>query len=97
MLIDVLNQIQDNNYIGANVIKLSDFTISPTSLSLKGKVVDLILLYYSSKEKNYTSVIDRFTNLPFISNLRIQHYTKVGDYYEFVLTADIDLNGTLQQ
>lgn len=96
MLITVLNEIQNNNYVGANAIQLSDFTISPTSISLKGKVVNLLLLYYSSQEKNYTSVIDRFTNLPFISNLKIQNYTKVGDYYEFVLTADINLNATLQ-
>lgn len=95
-LIEVLNQIQSNNYVGANAIKLSDFTITPKTISLKGKVSNLILLYYSSQEKNYTSVIDRFTNLPFIANVTIKKYTKVGDYYEFVLTADIDLNAAIQ-
>lgn len=94
-LIDVLNQIQSNSSIGANAVVLSDFTITPTTISLKGKVKDLLLLYYSSSERNYTSVIDRFTWLPFISNLSIKNYNKVGDYYEFVLNADINLNATL--
>ncbi len=95
-LIDVLNQIQSNSSVGANAVVLSDFTITPQTISLKGKVKDLLLLYYSSKERNYTSVIDRFTGLPFISNVSIKKYTKVWDYYEFVLNADINLNVALQ-
>lgn len=95
-LIEVLNQIQDTSYIGANAIKLSDFTISPKQITLKGKVSDLLLLYYSSPEKWFMSVIDRFTSLPFISNVKIRQYTKSSNYYAFTLTADIDLHAALQ-
>lgn len=93
-LIKVLQEIQRNDYVGANAISLSDFSLTPDSISLKGKVSNLILLYYSSQERNYTSVIDRFTALPFLSDIAIKKYTKVGDYYEFNLTATIDLNAT---
>ncbi|MBP7884952.1 hypothetical protein KAZ93_02080 [Patescibacteria group bacterium] len=93
-LVKVLQEIQRNDYVGANAISLSDFSLTPDSISLKGKVSNLILLYYSSKEKNYTSVIDRFATLPFISDIAIKRYTKVGNYYEFNLTAKIDLNAT---
>ena len=93
-LITVLSQIQNNDYVGANVIQLSDFSITPESISVKWKVSNLLLLYYSSKIKNYTSVIERFAELPFISGLSIKKYTKIGEYFEFVLTADINLNAT---
>lgn len=95
-LIEVLKKVQNNNYVGSNVIQLSDFTISPTKLSLKGKVTNLILLYYSSPEKGYTSLIDRFAELPFVSNIAIKKYNKIGDYYEFTLTADINPNAIIQ-
>ena len=96
-LIEVLREVQSNNYIWANAIRLSDFTISPEKLSLKWKVSNLILLYYSSTEKWYVSVIDRFATLPFISNIAIKKYDKVWEYYEFTLTADINPNAIIQQ
>ncbi len=96
-LIAVLKEVQSNNYVGANAIQLSDFTVSPTKLSLKWKVSNLILLYYSSPEKWYISIIDRFTGLSFISNIAIKQYNKLWDYYEFTLTADINPNAIIQQ
>jgi hypothetical protein len=96
-LIEVLKKVQSNNYVWANAIQLSDFTISPEKLSLKWKVSNLILLYYSSPEKWYTSVIDRFAELSFISNIAIKKYNKIWDYYEFTLTADINPNAIIQQ
>lgn len=96
-LIAVLREVQSNNYVGANAIQLSDFTISPTKLSLKWKVSNLILLYYSSPEKWYISIIDRFAWLSFISNIAIKRYNKLWDYYEFTLTADINPHAIIQQ
>lgn len=91
-LVIVLKKIQANNLIGSNAIQLSDFTISPTELTLKGKVSNLILLYYSSKTNNYINLIDRFAELPFITNIAIKKYNKVGNFYEFSLNADINPN-----
>lgn len=95
-LITVLKQIQTNNSIGPNAIKLSDFSISPTKLTLKGQVSNLILLYYSSEVNNYINLIDRFAELPFITNITIKKYDKVDDFYEFALDADIDPNVIIQ-
>lgn len=96
-LITVLRRIQSNNSIGANAIQLSDFSVSPTELNLKGKVSNLILLYYSSEVNDYTNLIDRFAELPFITNIAIKKYNKVGNYYEFSLDADINPNVILEQ
>lgn len=95
-LIDVLNSIEDTSYVWSNAIKLTDFTISPDKITLKGKVNDLLLLYYSSPEHNFVSVIDRFTSLSFVSNVSIKQYTKSNNAYAFTLTADIDLHAALQ-
>lgn len=89
-LINVLRQVQANNAIGPNAIQLSDFSISPTELKLKGKVSNLLLLYHTSAINNYTNLIDRFAQLPFISNIAIKTYNKVDNFYEFSLTADIN-------
>lgn len=95
-LVSVLQKIQANNLIGSNAIQLSDFKISPTELTLQGKVSNLILLYYSSETNNYINLIDRFTELPFITNIAIKKYNKVGNFYEFSLDADIDPNVILK-
>lgn len=95
-LVSVLRKIQANNSIGVNAIQLSDFSISPTALTLKGKVSNLILLYYSSEVNNYINLIDRFAELPFITNIAIKNYNKVGNYYEFSLDADINPNVILE-
>ena len=95
-LISVLRKIQSNNSVWANAIQLSDFSISPTELTLKGKVSNLILLYYSSEVNNYVNLIDRFAELPFIENIAIKNYNKVGNFYEFALDADINPNVILE-
>ena len=95
-LVAVLKKIQSNNSIGTNAIQLSDFKISPTELQLKGKVSNLILLYYSSQANNYINLIDRFAELPFITNIAIKKYNKIGNFYEFSLDADINPNVILK-
>ncbi len=96
-LIKVLKTIQSDSVVGKNAIQLSDFSISPTKLTLKWKVSNLILLYYSSPTNNYVDLIDRFAQLPFITNISIKQYNKVGNAYEFTLDADIDPNVIIQQ
>jgi hypothetical protein len=93
-LFGVLQAIQDNSYIGANAITLTDFSISPTSISLKWNVTNLILIYYSSDKYKYVSLIDRFTGLSFVKNIRIQQYTKDDKWYSFTLDADIITDDT---
>ena len=95
-LTNVLKKIQNDNKIGGNAIYLSDFSISPTELSLRGRVNDLILLYYSSEANNYTNLIDRFVELEFLDNISIKQYDKVGNYYEFTLHATINSDVIIQ-
>lgn len=51
----------------------------------------MLLLYYSNPAKGILSLIDRFSGLDFVKNIRIQTYDRVGDnnYYEFVLEANV--------
>lgn len=96
-LTNVLKKIQNDNKIGGNAIHLSDFSISPTELSLRWKVSDLILLYYSSEKNNYTNLIDRFVALDFLDNISIKQYDKIGRYYEFTLHANINSDVIIQK
>lgn len=75
----------------SDTIILSDFNVSMDQITLKGKVSNLLLLYYSSPAKSIRSLIDRFSSLDFVKNIRIQTYDRVGDnnYYEFVLEANV--------
>lgn len=74
-----------------DTIVLSDFNVSMDKITLKGQVSNLLLLYYSSPSKSIRSLIDRFSSLDFVKNIRIQTYDRVGDnnYYEFVLEANV--------
>lgn len=96
LLIQIIQEIQDTNYVGSNAITLSDFQVDTEKLSLKGKVTNLILLYHSLPERNYISLIDRFVNLDFTESVSIKEYQKVGDIIEFTLHADIALNDDQQ-
>lgn len=74
-----------------DTIVLSDFNVSMDKITLKGQVSNLLLLYYSSPSKSIRSLIDRFSSLDFVKNIRIQTYDRIGDnnYYEFVLEANV--------
>jgi hypothetical protein len=58
----------------------------------------LILLYYTSEEKWFTGLIDRFKELDFIDDISIQTYQKDGweetPWYEFTLNAKVVLDQT---
>lgn len=96
-LVEVLRQVQDNSYVWSNALTLSDFTITPESLSLKWAATNLLLIYYSSQANNYTGLIDRFTALNFIENIAINQYNKIWNSFEFTLDADINPNAILPE
>lgn len=77
-------------------IVLSDFKVSLDKISLKGQVSNLVLLYYSDPSKGIISLFDRFSQLDFIKDIRVQTYDKVWDanYFQFVLEANVITDGT---
>ncbi len=90
-MIAMLEDLKKVDTSTTDTIVLSDFNVSMDKITLKWQVSNLLLLYYSNPTKGITSLIDRFSNLDFIQNIRIQTYDRVGDnnYYEFVLEANI--------
>lgn len=81
---------------GQNIV-LTDFTVTPKELAVRGTVSSLALLYFSRPDSNFYSVIDRFKSLPFISDMQLKNYTKRDDgSYEFVLQATVE-DGTNEQ
>lgn len=74
-----------------DTIQLSDFNVSMDKISLKGQVSNLLLLYYSNTSKGIKSLIDRFSGLDFVKNIRIQTYDRVAETntYEFILEANV--------
>jgi len=96
---DMIQMLQDIKQIDSTTsdsIILSDFDVSLDKITLKGQVSNLLLLYYSNPERNILSLIDRFSSLDFVKNIRIQTYDRVGEnnVYEFVLEANVINDGT---
>lgn len=91
-MLETLKNLQPWN---SGSIILSDFKVSLDKISLKGQVSSLLLLYYSDPQSNVVSLLDRFGQLDFIKDIRIQTYDKVGDnnYFQFVLEANVINNG----
>lgn len=90
-MITMLEDMKRIDTSATDTIVLSDFNVSLDKITLKGQVSNLLLLYYSNPSKGITSLIDRFSSLDFVKNIRIQTYDRVGDYnyYEFVLEANV--------
>jgi len=90
-VITMLNELKNITPSGGDSIALSDFNVSLDKITLKGKVSNLLLLYYSDATKGVVSLFDRFSALDFVKDIRIQTYDKVGDnnYFEFVLEANV--------
>jgi uncharacterized protein YlbG (UPF0298 family) len=90
-VIAMLEDLKKVDTSTTDTIVLSDFNVSMDKITLKGQVSNLLLLYYSSASKGVKSLIDRFSSLDFVKNIRIQTYDRVGDnnYYEFVLEANV--------
>ncbi|MFA6256280.1 MAG: hypothetical protein WC606_03780 [Candidatus Absconditabacterales bacterium] len=90
-VIAMLEDLKKVDTSTTDTIALSDFNVSLDKITLKGQVSNLLLLYYSNAAKGIKSLIDRFSSLDFVKNIRIQTYDRVGDnnYYEFVLEANV--------
>jgi len=94
-VIQMLEDLKSVNWNTSDSIILSDFNVSLDKISLKWKVSSLLLLYYSDPAKWVQSLIDRFSSLDFIKNMRIQTYDKIADswYFQFVLEANVMNDG----
>ena len=90
-VIQMLEDLKKVDTSTTDTIVLSDFNVSMDKITLKGQVSNLLLLYYSNAARGINSLIDRFSSLDFVKNIRIQTYDRVGDnnYYEFVLEANV--------
>lgn len=71
-------------------IELSDFSVSLDTISLKGTVKNLILVHGTPK---YKWLIDTFSELEFIKNMKIMDYRTIGDRFEFTLQATVSIDG----
>ncbi len=90
-VIAMLEDLKKVDTSTTDTIILSDFNVSMDKITLKGQVSNLLLLYYSNASKGIKSLIDKFSSLDFVKDIRIQTYDRVGDnnYYEFVLEANV--------
>jgi hypothetical protein len=64
-----------NNGVGA--VELSDIVVDQQRIGLRGRVLDLNTIYQKD------GVIDKLTQLEFLSNIQIPSYQKVDNVYEF--------------
>lgn len=92
-VIAILDEVKSLDSASTDSIVLSDFKVSLDELSVKGKVSNLKLLYYTSPNSSYTSLFDKFASLDFIRDMKVKTYAKAGDYFEFVLTAKVIADG----
>ena len=94
-VIQMLEDIKSVQSSNGDSIVLSDFKVDLNKISLKGQVSSLALLYYSNPQQKVVSLLDRFSQLDFIKDIRIQTYDKVADTggFEFVLEANVINDG----
>lgn len=90
----MLNELQNLTSNQSETISLSDFKVTLEGISLRGKVSSLLLLYYSNPGKNIVSLLDRFEQLDFITDIKIKTYNKGEDNtFGFVLEAKVINDG----
>ncbi|MBQ7074627.1 hypothetical protein IJM86_06385 [bacterium] len=90
----ILEDITDVGTGSYNII-LEDFQISLESISLKGSVSSLRVLYNMSNNANAKKpLLQRFQELEFLKDIAIQTYDKKNGElgYSFVLTAKVENN-----
>lgn len=90
-VITMLEDIKRVDKSNDETLLLSDFNVTLDKISVKGRVSNLILLYYSNPTKWITSLIDKFKSLDFIENMHIKNYTKEKDsnFFSFILEANV--------
>ncbi len=98
LIVEKVKELKDMSYEWSNAIVLSDFTVTLDKLSLKWEVSNLILLYRSSKNKHFISLIEMFQDLNFVDNVEIRTYKNNWTMIEFVLDANLTLaNGDISE
>jgi len=89
-VIDMLDELQSFSNGQDGSLVLSDFNVSLDTLSFKGRVSNLSLLYAG---QSGTALIDKFKQLDFIGDMHIKNYTKNGEFFSFVLEANVNKDG----
>ncbi len=92
MYTELLNSARNTN----NGIILNDFTIQQDAIQVRGQISELRFMYYINDPKNFGGIIDRFSSLDFIDNITIPYYQRNGEYYDFILRADV-VNPSVQK
>jgi len=93
-VIAMLESLKDVDISESETVVLSDFSVSLDSISLKWKVSSLLLLYINSPKRKIKSLLDKFADLDFIEDIRIQTYEKTDErHFEFVLDANVVIDG----
>ena len=90
----ILEDVSDVGEWSYNIV-LEDFQISLESISLKGSVSSLRVLYNMSNNANAKKpLLERFQELEFLKDIAIQTYDKKDWelWYSFVLTAKVENN-----
>lgn len=97
-VIKMLEDLKSVPWSSSDSIILSDFKVSLEKIGLKWQVSNLMLLYYSNPGKNILSLLDRFSQIDFIKDIRVQTYDKIDDswFFEFVLEANVVNDGNSQ-
>lgn len=97
LIVEKIEELKKMSYEW-NAIILSDFTVSLEELSLKWKVSNLTLLYRSSKNRHYKSLIEMFQELDFVEKVQIKTYKNNWNMVEFILNAKLTLaNGNVSK
>ena len=79
-LVEMYVKVKD---IGIWSVELSDIVVDQQKIWLRGKVTDLNTIYQKD------GVIDKLTQLEFLSNIQIPSYQRVDNVYEFQIQWEV--------
>ncbi len=82
-LIEMYVKVRSIGNNGVWAVELSDIVVDQQRIWLRGKVLDLNTIY----QKDW--VIDKLTQLEFLSNIQIPSYQKVDNVYEFQIQWEV--------
>ncbi len=90
LIVEKIKELKEMNYQW-NTINLSNFSVSLDRLVVNWEVSNLLVLYRSSKNKHFKSVIEMFQDLDFVKDIKIRTYKSDWDKIKFVLDANLTL------
>lgn len=82
-LIRMYTELQNVARTTNNGIILTDFTIQQDAIQVRGQISELKFMYIKN------GIIDRFSSLDFVDDITIPYYQKNGEYFDFILRADV--------